>query len=1071
MIKNRLFQRFLALFCIILVLVPGYKTSAAEKPKVEIEDGILTFVTKDTKASTNITWKTIGFNICRVPTNGDPTKTKHATLYLSQGEKKEKIIDSKTVEVTFTISEEVINQAFEDAGLHTIIKDGDEIYLNGIFKVMHGTTELTKEYHKLYGKTDGISEAELWNDKSDFEDRFDLKVIYKENKQTYPINIEYWSYTTNETKLMDTKNFTEQKNFTTFTTNSKNIPNEKNGYQLYRIYYINLSNSKKKLGNRKTSINPNFFKNEYLSELSYVRDRDFTVKKGGIKIVAMYRKFSNKTSSENSEELEREFEEIDPTAVIAADTRGNEQYDVSEGIPGTETLYTNVISSKYLSSYKFVRKYGKKLYPVKVIQNVTLVYDEEEEQLDEKTGEIITVIVPKTESKDVIKTYQIEREYSYWQIENLGVYGIDKAEIKTDALSKTATMLPTGYSLPTVTYKQNTDEKSHLIEPKIKDVVLSPITVESNTYPSPEWKENAEKSVDKIICKNDNLIFNGEVIMSDEKKEEKTDNPKEIMDGLEEVGENVLYKSNLEIPSSKANKEYETTGTITYKPVVEINIKAPKLTYEIEDINSVTVHTPVVCDAMIQDNYKDNQMINPTYGMASLILDRPFYVTLPTTGSHRYIQGYGYRDYAKYITSREVKFPFDVYRGSSADGSFISKNTWTSISDDTQFYLPTWVKEGQYTIDFRSTSINASANNATSKIESLANLSLENYVATDTTTVEVSGRVYGFNLYDVTDYPTWEEIFRLYAGTTKLSGFTYPVGIKDQNGNITSQDSKYTLAMINGVHPKYKNLGAIKTGYATRFSLKTIGSMNNDKDYIRIIPTFYYVDSKGQNRQEVDIYYSETFNGKKNHMVKMGGALDLENKKSITTGDLYLSINEKELYQTAILKGITLKEIKAQTRKVFTYTNIMIPESLRTFVGYVKTVPGTVSKDTIAKSVQNWYGEYFFPSEVHVVPKDFDVLEYTKHNGSLNYKESFWLKNGYIIVNFQIETIKDGKRHLSYINTENALKGYCNMWNREGFQYEKVDYYGNKFTFQDGDYILYHTDKSASQDWITSGTH
>lgn len=59
--------------------------------------------------------------------------------------------------------------------------------------------------------------------------------------------------------------------------------------------------------------------------------------------------------------------------------------------------------------------------------------------------------------------------------------------------------------------------------------------------------------------------------------------------------------------------------------------------------------------------------------------------------------------------SRQVKFDFDVYRGSSTAGTFVPKNTWTSVAENTQFYLPTWVPEGRYEFRFRSTAINAAA--------------------------------------------------------------------------------------------------------------------------------------------------------------------------------------------------------------------------------------------------------------------------------------------------------------------------------------------------------------------------
>lgn len=320
--------------------------------------------------------------------------------------------------------------------------------------------------------------------------------------------------------------------------------------------------------------------------------------------------------------------------------------------------------------------------------------------------------------------------------------------------------------------------------------------------------------------------------------------------------------------------------------------------------------------------------------------------------------------------------------------------------------MPIWVDEGIYTVDFRSAAINASSNNGYANTEYLANQNPSNYVAIDSTTVEVSGRIYGFNIYDISDYPTWQSVFRLYLNSNKLSGFKYTVGTKDQNGNTTSQDSKYTLAIVNGSHPTYKNVGAIGTGYLFRYSLTTIGSMKTDKDFIRIRPTFYHIDSNGQNRKEVDIYYTETFNGKTNHFIKMGSDTDYLNKKSIVTGSTNLAIPREELYQTSVLRNISLNELLSKNSKVYTFTKIMIPENLRTYVGYEHNVPIGINQNEIAMSKQKWYGEYYLPNEIHVVPKGFDVNQYLyDFGGGITYRESFGIKNGYIIVNFEIETV------------------------------------------------------------------
>jgi hypothetical protein len=1061
----------------IVMLIPNSKVYA-EKPNLRMDEvtGEITFTTEDTKATSEIRWKTIGFTVRKEATLGFPRKDKdYAEFLLKNGQKKTKDGPDGKVYVTFTFNIDQINAAFDDTSLDGI-KNGDTIYLNGIFHTIYGDKENTFDYYNLSGKPYGIATAETWKDTSDFDDRFDLDLeFYWGTNNKEPITIERRIYSNGTSTLHDTKSYTGQMKNTTFTTNSAKIPDHIDGtkYYLYRLYYVNLREPKKNVGNRKTDINPFLSASEYATSISYLRDREYTVKDKGLKIVAMYRKFSEKLPSETEDNMSREVEMIDPIAVIAADARGNETYDVLEGIPGTESLYTNVKTSKYLSAYNFIKKTGTKVYPVNVTKNYTLTWTEKDEKGEEHD---------RSSTVPITKTYYIERKYSYWYIDALAVYGLDKATVINDALpGGTLTMNPTGYTTPTVSYTNSTAETEHLVTPlrdgEVKEVRLPGQTINGGSsepsIPTEDWKDKAEAAIVKIKCKNDKLIFNGQTIMSDIEKEEETSNPIAIPEGQEEIGDNVFYKSGLVIPGTLANEEYSSEGVVDYKPIVNIGNETVfeiEEQYEISDINPVVVHTPVVCDGMVQDNRKDNQMITPDPTYASLVLDRPFYVTLPTTGSHRDIKGYGYRDYSKYIDSRQVKFAFDVYKGGSTTGTYIPANTWTSVSENTLFYVPTWVPEGRYEIRYRSTAINAAANDGLEKVEDVANLRLDNYVAEDSSVVQISGRIYGLNIYDLTDYPIWEKVFRL-SNSLKMTGFKYTVGTKDQNGNSNGQDAKYTLTMINGSHPEYKNQGILKTGYMTRFSLTTVGSMAENDDYVRIQPKFYFVDMNGNNRQEVDIYYSETFGGKQNVMVKMGGNIDLQNDKSIKTGDPYLGIPDSELEKTAYFEGVTLQKLKAQQKKVYNFMNIMLPSSLRMYVGTITQIPSGVTAKQVATSVQKWYGEYYLPAEVHIVPKGFDVTAYAVNNGGLNYKESFWLKDGYIIVNFDITTVKDGALNLSYINEKNSPNGYCNMWNREGYQYQKTSYGGVTFNFKDGDYVIYYANKNVNEDWTSSGTH
>ena len=93
------------------------------------------------------------------------------------------------------------------------------------------------------------------------------------------------------------------------------------------------------------------------------------------------------------------------------------------------------------------------------------------------------------------------------------------------------------------------------------------------------------------------------------------------------------------------------------------------------------------------------------------------------------------------------------------------------------------------------------------------------------------------------------------------------------------------------------------------------------------------------------------------------------------------------------------------------------------------------------------------------------------HGGRINEKDSVFLKDGYLLVQFEIRSHRGENAHLSYANRENSSRGYCNMWRLQGFSYERRDCAGNVFTFSDGDCLLFDTMRSLHGDYESWGTH
>lgn len=827
------------------------------------------------------------------------------------------------------------------------------------------------------------------------------------------------------------------------------------------------------------------------------------------------------------------FTEVVNTGRIKADVRGAERFAVEQGIPTTESLYGEVKAKEYLLGYVFEKKVGLANFQVKVTKNYILEWETATPK--DKGGP-----KPLTETVTVEHTVTVPREYGYWEILNLECYRIEQAKLENYALPNGTIALSPNlsyYSPPNISYYHSSNPSYHILKPieAERGIVLPGETIKASTetpsdkpsIPMDQFMVEAEYTAltqtGNVRVRSDSLMFNGRTVITDAIVEREAPNidKSAIPQCYSFIQENVLYKPNQIIDSTKKNGHYPSSGTISYTSIVNVNSSRPsKLQYNIDGLNKVVIHTPIICNPSITaDNDKYVQLINPTDGCVQLVLDpnptlSDFTVTISNTEHHSSKQGYYTRDFSKsirnpdvsYISSdkgilkNQVQFPFDVYIDIGSDNNranddFIKAMTWITIGRSSyKFYLPMWTREGIYTVNFRTIAVNGEP--YLNKSQILANTDLNNYVATESINVEVSGRIYGLSLYDISDYPMWEDIFRVpnskdfkkdrpeYTdGTDKSSynsnhSYTYSLGTNDQYGNDTGRNIKYTFPLVNGSHPQYKNQGILKTGYMIRFSLETTGNMLSDSSFISMKPNFYFVDKNGKNRTAVDLYYTEEINNKTKKLVKVGSPLDQINMKNVNTGDLYLGIPRDELKKTASLKNVNYSSLLARWSPMFHFSEIRLTSAFKTYVNddyfniiksydsYENVIKAGVTEQSISIRRQRWYGQYYIPNEVHVVKKDFDVTKYMDQYG-IDDKESFWLKDGYIIVNFTIETVDDnGKRRLSYINANNYLnKGHCSMWTLEGPTQSKVSSNGPTFNFYAGDFVIYYTDKKMSDDY------
>lgn len=779
-----------------------------------------------------------------------------------------------------------------------------------------------------------------------------------------------------------------------------------------------------------------------------------------------------------------EGEKMNPnaSAVIKADQRDREMFDVLLGIPTSESLYGNVLANNYLHQYKFQEKVGVCKYDLTVSRDYTLTWD------PGKPNPNGNGRLPDPQSAPDSKDYPIhvERTLSYWVVDKLGVYSIDSAELKNYAFNgEKITIHPAGYVPPIVSL---TREGKYVPDPGPGNYSAPHKTVPGGTTrpsippgESAELQALTETKIAQVKVNNDTVVFNGQTLMNGSVVDKKTQDPTRLPEPTT-IGRDVLYSTGNMIPSSKTNKQSQaSSGTITYKPLSANYNAAPGDTYPIGGINPVTVHTPVVNYSSASDDQAHNQKTTPNYSRMAFILDRPFTVTIPTNGQHLNYPGYGNRDYAKYFKSKEVYFPFDVYSGDKS--TFYPKNTWINIPVPqltTEFFLPVWVDEGDYTVYYRNIAENAPGVTPTQQD---ANFDLINHVASDTVNVEVIGRLYDFHITDIADY-NWEMVFRTQSGSSTPTGKSYWTGLLGIDGATRGNSQPFTLPILPGKNPLEgtKNV-TVKTGYHVKFDLKTKGNMFSKQDGIRITPSFTYVSRDGKTKTPVDLYYDDDHR----KFIKVGSKEDTE-ERYVILNDRLRNVPEEELTDTARYKYdnyYTFAEMNGVSRDLFIadyirrftkektpvggFSLMLLPEQIRTFMGPKTNLPGSVDNARANAAVQRWYGQYSLPGDPYVVKAGTNLAEYSRTNGALTKRDPIFLKDGYIVLNFNIESIKNGnlnQPHLQYINAP-----LMNQWTMEGFSRSVQDSWGRTFTLKDGDIVFFNADKSYKDDFQAEVTH
>ncbi len=734
--------------------------------------------------------------------------------------------------------------------------------------------------------------------------------------------------------------------------------------------------------------------------------------------------------------------EMEPLSAtrIASDERGEEIFDVTQGIPTGEELYVNVSASEYIYSDAYLKVAGTFIYEVTVNKDYRLWRWNEAAILNDLNGDGDfddpgeTLGDWESRIESVAKTYSVNRPYSYYEIDELNIYSLSGAVIHNEAISGGQVTLSSSVGGPEIEVDHQTDMTSHLQPPRSSESVSIRVStedlgkVEGNlTYPSvpnESLRSQAENAVDQVLVRNDSLVFDGHLVLDDSWVEADGSEPASIPQApLNPSGD--LYMEKMVIDHGVTNGLKPSRGSITYDLAYSLKGGAA-LTHSlsIDSINDVMVHTPVVCNPELNEISRETQLIDPDEDVFQLVLEESFHLDFDFQGRHLMIPGYGDNDYGKYTLEKQVRFPFDVYIGEDYEGLFLPKNTWGNFTSlENTFFVPSWVEEGDGYILFRSL-----ANNIPSvdheAYEYNANLDPNVYKAVEAIPFHIDGKIHSLMVTDCGD-DFWLNKFKetpLYVGFD-IDGS----GVKAISEVSGSLDEENLLPLMPGkTHGEEdESLSGVMLGYGIDFQLITNGQLGDRDDYIYIETRFDYVPD-------------------------VSGHPDMSGRIPV---DLYVS---------------EFGQIKPYDHP------LVLDETMRTLIGPEEEKDPTIPLEDKEASVQLWSGQFFLPNMTYAVPMGTDLSLYR----SLNLENEPFLHDGYIIVNFNVVVFDQlslsddlklllDKNSLSY-EEANRLRAFFENQNGKytyslGWDHEGYDLIQKGINLKAGDIMFYSTDQRAGQ--------
>lgn len=995
--KRAVFWRFvLAFFVVWLWLGQSYDVLAEEQLYFD-EEGNLHMTTHDRIATNNITYKTIGWRIKRYNQPMSTPGNDSIVVVMQDGGSNVPDPDNPEYQYCyFTCDKETIFKRIGEVSAEW----QEELYLNGGYVYFDAFMTICENgvpkgglldegnsaWGFVYDTFETISTAAPWRDPQALRTHFDKQVYFGGNASLLSLTCKYEveSYECMDGEFLPLTRFGMDWSGELNGTKEK-VEIRPADLSRYDFSYISACVEWTRRDGSITQY--------WTQELPVTLDNSLA-EFVSIRVNLYYKRRSWVSTQKDSWHMQDGAVVMEEQCLIGAGTKEQQTFDVADGVPSGEDLYIDGRIYPFGFEITYENHYGYQTMPV----HICAVY----------TGHWIEMDgTEKTEQMFCDEVYYIDRAYSYWCIADAEIYTLEKIEVENEVFEEGKILFKDCYT-PDIVFEQKT---SHIRNANEAVYWIDGGVLEGDgkrpDIPKGSWQAQAAEMAGYYMVCNDVLSINGEVFLAGNECGSQAGGPKRSSDATVVN----LYKDALTIPAGcKNGRDYKSTGKAFYCGFVDKKI----LEQKIEDINAVTVHTPVVCHAFATDEKQYNQLCKPNAQCYSWILGRNFEIGASFCGAHLEQMGYGTQDYSRYVLGCEVKFPFEVYRGEQ----YYAPGEWIELEENSSFYLPTGVMDGVYRVLVRCRAYNCEENEEA--MERLANLTIEKDTAYDELMVQVCPRMYGMRITDI-QRECWYSVFYKEDGARR--GCSYPVGLYNMNGELVRSNSFFTCPVLAGGYPLDEKQEGEALGTVFSYELETIGSYSKE-DGIFIEPEFYVMDKNGKNRRRVELY----------HFEKSDGNGTWENVRS----------NEKS--------GLQYLDAKARKNIGKTERNVA---------------------DVVAaqESVQQWSGEFQIPEDIYVVEYGTNLEDYIAQRGSISVGDSIFIKGGYLMVQFIVHAKKAGELHQSYTNEENEVNGYANMWKIEGFENPRKKADGTEFTLQYGDIFLYDLSRRISQEHRVVGTH